>query len=494
MNLTAQDIDTLEEWWVAKSRINFLAYRQYIRSNNFLCNWFIEDLARHLQQFYLDLKANTKPILLVSTPPQHGKSWSILDFISWLSGMLPHLRTVYASYSDTLGIRCNTQLQRYFDSEKFKNIFPDFSIVRSNVVTLSTKAKRNSKLIEYLDAYGNPTDGQFRNTTVAGAITGESLDLGVIDDAFKGREQANSLSQSNKIWDWFTNDFNTRFSENAGLIVTATRWVVHDVIGRILDTTTEEDNIKVVNYPALAIDNELYRKVEEPLFPELKSKEFILKQKRRLIPVHFEALYQGSPTVEGGNIFKDGWWGWWRVLPQLKYTFITADTAQKTNNYNDWTCFHLWGYGEDDKIYLLDKFREKLEAPDLRREAELFYKEHDKKRVVVSDPILRGMYIEDKSSGIGLIQELRRKGLNIFEVARNTDKIARAQDVAPFVQTGKVFLNIDIPGVNNITKEGREFPHSTFDDDIDTLMTAVEVAFINQDSFNLLQAAMEADN
>jgi len=492
--LTAQDIDVLEDWWVHKSRINFLAYRQYMRADKYAGGWFMTDLAKQLQQFYVDLRAGLRPILLIQSPPQHGKSWTVTDFIAWVSGIWPEVRSIYASYSDTLGVRCNTQLQRFFDTEKHKKIFPDMKVSKSNVVTISDRARRNSRQIEFIDKDGKPTGGQFRNTTTGGPVTGESLDLGIIDDAVKGREQANSTTWSQKIWEWFTDDFNTRFSDKAGLLIITTRWTTHDIIARLLKIKDQlKGKLKIINYQAIATKDEKYRKKDEPLFPELKSLEFLEGKKAIMAQASWEALYQGNPTVTGGNLFKDHQWGWWKVLPQLKYKFITADTAQKIKTRNDWTIFQCWGYGIDDRIHLLDKLREKFEAPELRREAEIFYKKHDSRRINLTDPILRGMYIEDKSSGTGLLQELRRKKLKVIEVPRYTDKYFRAEDALPYIDAGKVMLNTDIPGIDNLTKEGREFPNGDFDDDIDTLMTAVEVAFINKDKSNLLQAAMEAD-
>jgi len=486
MNMTAHDIDVLEEWWVQKSRVNFLAYRKYMRSNTYVDGWFMTDLANQLQKFYVDLKNGLRPILLIQSPPQHGKSWTVTDFAAWISGVWPTLRLIYASYSDTLGVRCNLQLQRFFDSEKHRRIFPDMAIsanIRGNV-------KRTSKQIEYLGEDGEPTGGQFRNTTTGGPVTGESLDLGLIDDAVKGREQANSIAWSQKIWEWFTDDFNTRFSDKAGLLVITTRWTTHDIPARIL---AQKRVIRTINYQAIATKDEKHRKCGEPLFPELKPLDFLCDKKDLMSSASWEALYQGNPTITGGNLFKDEWWGWWKVLPVIKYKFITADTAQKAKTQNDWTVFQCWGYGVDDKIYLLDKIRERFEAPELRREAEIFYKKHDTRRVNLTDPILRGMYIEDKSSGTGLIQELRRKKLKVIEVPRHIDKYLRADDAAPYIESGKVQLNTDISGIDNITKEAREFPNGEFDDDIDTLITAIEIAFINKDKSSLLQAAMEMD-
>ncbi len=481
IDLTPEDIDTIEDWWVKKSRVNFLAYRQFMHSRNFKKNWFIADLCKQLQDFYIDLKAGKRPILLLQTPPQHGKSFSISDFIAWIMGKIESLRVIYASYSDTLGIRCNTFLQRSFDSGKYKKIFPDFNIAPTSGNTLSNKARRNSKLIETWEG-DEPDDltesGYFRNTTVAGPITGESLDVGVIDDAVKGREQANSITWSEKVWEWFTDDFLTRFSETAGMIIITTRWTTHDIIARIKSSSIE--NIKSKNYQAIATKNEEKREEGEALFPQLKSLEFLKGKKAIMADSSWESLYQGNPTISGGNVIKDDWWMWWKVLPKLTYKFITVDTAQKDKVKNDWTVFQCWGYGVDGRIYLLDKVREKMLAPVLRKEAEIFYKKHDTRRINRDEPILRKMYIEDKSSGIGLIQELRRKRLKVEEVPRSTDKYLRAEDCAPYIETGLVVLNVDVPGVGNLTKEAREFPNGEFDDDFDTCMTAIEVSFIGK--------------
>jgi len=489
MGLAAEDIDLIEDWWVRKSRVNFLAYRQFLRYGNFYPEWFIADLCSKLQQFYIDFKAGKRPILLIQSPPQHGKSWSVSDFISWILGLDNMLRVIYATYSDTLGTRCNLGQQRQIDSEKYQKIFPE--------TRLSQKrggAIRNTTHLEIIDSEGKVTEGQFRNTTVEGRVTGESLDIGVIDDAVKGRAEANSITKSQKIWEWFTDDFNTRFSDLAGLLIIMTRWTTHDVIARLknLKEDYEDSKFTIVNYQAVATKDEKHRKQGEPLFPELKSLTFLKGKQKLMAQSSWEALFQGNPTVTGGNLFKDNWWAWYTELPKLKYKFITADTAQKTKTQNDWSVFQCWGMGIDTRIYLLDKIRDKWESPDLRREAEIFYNKHNTPRINVDDPTLRGMYIEDKSSGSGLIQELRRRRIKVTEVQRAVDKYTRGEDSAPFVEMGMVVLNTGVNDVGNLTKEGREFPNGDFDDDIDTLMTAIEISYINKDTTNLLKEAMEA--
>ncbi len=488
MNYTAEDIDAMENWWINKSRNNFLAYRMFMRHGIFKNSWFTTDVCRVLQQFYADYKAKKRPVYILNTPPQHGKSFGVMDLISFIIGDKPNTKVIYASYAERLGKRCNKALQRTFEHEKYRKIFPEL-----NVTNPQNKGEYNSELIETWNKDEKDFPGFFRNTTVNGAITGDTMDIGVIDDPVKGRKEARSMVVSQSVWEWFEDDFDTRLSEYAGILIIMTRWVTHDLTARIKELNP---GVKIFNYQAIATSDEKHRQAGEPLFPELKSLEFLENKKQRSTTESWESLYQGNPTITGGNMIKDTWWVWWKVLPVIKYKFITADTAQKAKEQNDWTCFQCWGFGIDGRIYLLDKMREKLEAPDLRRKAEVFYKKHDTPRMELNDPILRGMYIEDKSSGTGLIQELKKLKLKIHEVPRNAgnDKIFRCEDASPYIEAGLVCLSVDVPGVDNIEKEGREFPNGEFDDDIDCTFTAIEIAFINKSTTGGLKAAMEADN
>lgn len=470
-SLTLTDVELYQDYWDDISRDNFYAYRQYIGQPSFLKGWFQRDLSRHLQKFCFDLFDGKKPILIIEAPPQHGKSRAVSEFLSWILGKMPWIRIIFASYSDRLGVRANRFLQRTIDSEKYQRIFNNVMLGSQKVATLAGRVLRNNEIFEIVDH-----DGSFRNTTVNGSVTGESLDLGVIDDPVKGRAEANSKTIQEKTWDWFTDDFYTRFSENAGLLLILTRWSVMDLAARLIES---EKNIKVVTYMAIAEANEEHRSEGEPLFPEHKSLEFLLKRKNKMSPANWASLYQQHPVIESGNIFKFEHWRWWPVLPKLKYKFIVADTAQKKNNWNDPTVFQCWGYGVDENIYLLDMFRDRIEAPELRKQAKLFYSKHDTSRINDDDPVLRGMWIEDKSSGTGLIQELKRDQLKIKAIPRNIDKIERAHDATPYIEAGLVYLNESIRNVSYVTDEATVFPNGTHDDAIDCTMNAIEVAFIH---------------
>jgi phage terminase large subunit-like protein len=277
------------------ARTDFLAFRRQIRPH-MLVGWWIEEVAGHLQQFYDEMMDGKRPKLAITAPPQSGKSWTITDFIAYVAGRNPERKTIFGSYSDDLGIRTNLDLQRIFVSEQFQKIFPDTRISEEAVVSGGfDRWKRNSSLIEYIDQ-----PGSFRNTTVSGQINGMELHLGVIDDPLKGRAEAHSPTMRNKTWEWFADDFLSRFAKDGALLCIMTRWHVDDILGRYAEKFPE---VRILRYPAIAEHDELHRRKGEALFPEHKPLDFLLERKKLLTQPSWESIYQQHPIVVGGGQF-----------------------------------------------------------------------------------------------------------------------------------------------------------------------------------------------
>lgn len=463
------DVELLDQLAAMEARESFWAYRRYINPK-LKIGWWQKEMAAELQLFYEQLAEGQRPKLVIEAPPQHGKSKMIVEFITWVAGKDPDLKTIYTSFSERLGVRANLQCQRIYESEKYKKVFPETLI---NSVGMSAgdakNATRNREMLEYVGR-----EGYFRNTTVRGSITGESLDLGVIDDPIKGREEAGSEAIRDKTWDWFTDDFFTRFSDDAGLLAILTRWHVDDPIGRL--RLQLGDEVRVVSYPAIATKNEQHRKIGEPLFPEHKSLEFLLERKAAMAAVNWEALYQQNPQIVGGEIIKGQHFARYKQPPIIKQRMVYADTAQKTAERNDFSVFECWGKGEDNKIYLLDLIRGKWEAPELERRAIAFWNKHKAADAVVLGA-LRKMKVEDKSSGTGLIQSIKAKGqIPIEGVERNKDKYTRVMDVLGYIESGYVCLPEDAPFTNDFIEECEAFTADDshlHDDQVDPMIDAI---------------------
>lgn len=469
-----------------QARRDFWAFRQFM-APDMLLGWWQRDAARHLQQFRDDLRAGLRPKLIIQAPPQHGKSETIVDFIAWLSALDPDLRTIYASFSDRLGIRANVSLQRIIEAEKFQRAFPDLRLSGLNAGTNANgQALRNRDILEFVGRRGF-----FRNTTVRGSVTGESLDLAVLDDPIKGREEANSETVRDRTWEWLTDDFLTRFSSKAGLLCILTRWHIDDPAGRLIEA---DPSVKVLHYPAIAEDRDdrsevdrANRNVGEALFPELKPLEFLQGQRRNMDPWSWEALYQQRPTVAGGNLFKIDQFKRHSIGEHRPYVrrMIFADTAQKTGQQNDYSVLQCWGMGKDGAIYLIDQARGRFEAPELEKVARQFWAKH-KNTDAPGAGHLTAMMVEDKVSGTGLIQQLGRGAgaIPVKGIKRTTDKYSRALDALPSIAAGLVSLPTDAPWSKELLAEIAAFPGGKHDDQVDPLLDAVANLLLTS-SYNL---------
>ena len=462
-----------------EARSNFWKYRQYLNPR-MVKGWFQREVALALQQFYVDWKAGLKPILLLQTPPQHGKSHSVIDFLSWAAGLDPEAKIIYGSYSDRLGIRANLRLQRTFDSIKYKRLFPKTAINDSNVVTLAGRKLRNHEIIEFLN-----TEGSFRNTTVSGPVTGESLDLGVIDDPIKGRAEASSPTIREKTWSWMTDDFYSRFSENGGLIMIMTRWHLDDPAGRVI---AELPNVRVLRYPAIAEKDEPNRKKGEPLFPQFKSLDFLEKRKSVMTKSGWESVYQQNPIIVGGDMFPVEKF---RIDPQppnkkdIRYTVRYWDKAATEGGDGAFSCGVLIHDMNDGTSVISDVRRGRWSASN--REIRI-------KQTAEIDRSTWGYNMEtwiEREPGSGGKESaeltiINLKGHNVKEDRVTGKKEVRAEPYAAQVQHGNVRLVLG-PWNQEFIDEHEVFPNGPQKDQVD----AAAGAFMKASNKSMYDASLK---
>lgn len=210
----------------------------------------------------------------------------------------------------------------------------------------------------------------------------------------------------------------------------------------------------------------------EILFPERMPREFVEKCKQRGSLV-WNALYQQRPTAKGGRLIKSEWFGEYSVLPPMQWRAVYGDTAQKTKEVNDFSVFEHWGLGTDGYIYLIDMIRGKWEADELQRRAVAFW---EKCKTLKNGP-LRHMAIEDKSSGTGLIQNIRKKAIcPIKAIQRDKDKYTRLMDVQGYIESGYIKLPSSAPFINDflVEMEAINPDFNTHDDQLDPMMDAID--------------------
>jgi predicted phage terminase large subunit-like protein len=208
----------------------------------------------------------------------------------------------------------------------------------------------------------------------------------------------------------------------------------------------------------------------ELMFPERFSEAQVSELEKTLGSYGTAGQLQQRPAPRGGGILKESWFKYWTKEPRLEFRTIHADTAQKTGQENDYSVFQCWGRSVTGEAVLLDQIRGKWEAPELLIQCRAFWRKHLAAQTAAK---LRGLYVEDKSSGTGLVQTLRREGIPVLAVQRNNDKISRGYDAAPFIESGNVLLPADAPWLSDFLAEVGSFPGGAHDDQLDPMFDAI---------------------
>jgi predicted phage terminase large subunit-like protein len=204
-----------------------------------------------------------------------------------------------------------------------------------------------------------------------------------------------------------------------------------------------------------------------------------------------------TPTPFGGVVFDRRSWKYYekynprtnKITVQgdqkvkLIYKHMYIDSAMKTESRHDYSVIQLWGMGEDGRIYLLDQLRGKYEAPELKKRALEFFDKHE---YHLHNNVMgvRSRKIEDKASGIGLIQEIQAlRGRGYVEgIPRDRDKVSRAYTALPALDEGLVCLPSDaifLPGyLEEFDRFTAEMTHR-YDDQIDPTLDAIQDMILN---------------
>lgn len=448
------------------SRRNLSDFTNYTKPD-FIEGWFNRIIAKELQQFYFDVMAGKQPRLIIQAPPRSGKSELFSRrFPAWAFGQNPNLQIIAASYSTDLASRMNRDVQRIIDSEEYQGVFPETTLNGKNIATVSGQSLRNSEIFEIVGHAG-----AYRSAGVGAGITGMGADIGIIDDPVKDAKEANSQTIRDAVWDWYTTTFYTRLSPKSGILLGMTRWHEDDLAGRLLrEMGNDGDQWRIVSFPAIAEEDEEYRNEGEALHPERYDLERLTKIKKAVGSQAWNALYQQRPSSKGGDIIKGAWFKRYSVLPRMKRIIITADTAQKTKQHNDYSVLFVAGVGHDGGVYVLDLIRGKWEAPELEQKVSDVWNKYR------SMPVHK-VYIEDKSSGTSLIQNIQRKQrIPIEGVQVDTDKYTRVLGVQGYIESGYIYLPNDAEWIEDFIKECEAFTATDshkHDDQVDAMVMAI---------------------
>jgi predicted phage terminase large subunit-like protein len=451
MGLTkAEEIELirlLEEEEKAKAKTNYLNYARYtnkdfvdLRHSLFLCDTINTALITRDKMLKGEIPQGNQYIM-ISMPPRHGKSMSVTETLpSYFMCRYPMSKVILTAYSSTLA--------------------NDFS--RSN-----SKKIEEYKLFNVKVATDNQDRTHYTNGSecikagILGGITGKGAHLMIIDDPIKTAEEARSEVQREKIWKEWISSLSTRIEPPAIIILIMTRWHEDDLAGRLLNNEYAKPlPWKVINLPLEAEKNDVLGRAEgEPLWIDRYGYDFI--KERKQYPESFNALYQGRPTSEEGNIFKREAWQYYdyskAFIDSLPVLVMSVDASFKDTVTSAKCSIQVWGkkganYYKVDNNTALMGFTATIQAM---------------KNMLAKYPRIGAKYIEDKANGSAIIEVLNKQIGGFIPVkadAGTGGKVARAHAVEPFVTSGNVFLPRGQTWVHDYVEEMASFPNGTYAD------------------------------
>ncbi|HFV4526459.1 TPA: terminase family protein, partial [Escherichia coli] len=350
LNRNAQIYELHKELAIRSARKNLLDFTLYTNPQ-YETGWFNELLCAELDHFLDEVKAGNMPRLMVFAPPRSGKSeLCSRRFPAYVLGQHPSWNIISCSYSSDLSDRMSRDVKRIITSDKYADVFPDVKIPSGRSLAGGIN---KTELWEPVDAKGELHGGSYRSAGVNGGITGQGMNIGVIDDPAKDYKTASSPTYQEAVMDWYDTTFFTRVDPKInGIVIILTRWHQNDLAGQLLKLAEEGgERWRVVSFPMEAEKEEIHelngnvyrlRNPGEILFPERMPREFVEKCKQRGSLV-WNALYQQRPTAKGGGLIKSEWFGEYSVLPPMQWRAVYGDTAQKTKEVNDFSVFEHWG-------------------------------------------------------------------------------------------------------------------------------------------------------
>lgn len=404
-------------------------------------------------------------------PPSHAKTNVVgIYYPAWLIGNRPDIHIGYIGNSERKAIDQSIAVRDTItDNPRYQRLFPH---VKPNE---SKGWSQDRWFVKRPSA--EDKDATFKAAGVGGDVIGSRFDLLIMDDV-QDEENVGTPYMRDKLVTWVARTSMSRVTPERGrAVLIMTRWHEDDLIA-----WAERAGFLIVHMPAESETNEVYatfRRFGEvvgrvlvhdrgpALWPELWPVEKLAGKKLELGPHLYAAMYQGTPVPAGGSIFQDSWWRRYDAVPHLIYKIQSWDTAFSAKSSADWSVCTTWGVGNDHKFYLLDMWRGRINSPDLKPKAVELFGEHHPNAVIV----------EERASGQGLIQELRKDtSLPVIPVKdKNQDKVMRAHTVTGYFESGVVRIPKAqrAPWIDKFCSELEMFPNGTYDDIVDSAVHAV---------------------
>lgn len=411
--------------------------------------------------------------LIINLPPRYLKSVICsIALPAFILGYNPSAKIMCISYGEELASKLAADCKSVMEADWYKALFPE------------TRIRTDKKSV--MDFETTNHGGRFA-TTISGAVTGRGADWIIIDDPLKPIDAFSDI-QREKVNELYGNTVNSRLNDkNTGrILVVMQRLHAHDLSGFLFEN---DPDFKSIVLPLIAVQDEEWqiknritkmimtyeRKKGELLHPEREGEKVVNSYRNSMSPFVFSAQYQQNPMPIGSGMIKQEWITTYQELPKLSKIILSWDTASKTTETNAYSACVVIGVGKDQKYYLLEVFRGRLDFPSLTRKVKELSDKYEGK---MSGKIIT--LVENASSGISLCQTLKGKITNLIPVSCKSSKEQRFDIVALKTEQGELlFPGQYEPWFKSFEDEFLTFPNSLFKDQCDALSQALNYSLEN---------------
>ena len=277
--------------------------------------------------------------LMITMPPQHGKSEGATRRLpAFVLGQDPDKRIAIVSYNAIKARKFNRELQRIMDDDRYYELFPQTLLAGQASYQEQGRRSRNyARNSDECEIVGY--QGSFKTIGVGGSLTGEPVDMLIMDDLYKDAASAWSPVIRQNVADWYDTVASTRLHNDSQQLLVFTRWHMEDLAGRLLEQEGVYDPIEnpqgwlLVSFPAIQNrppSEQDPRAEGKPLWPERHSLEKLLEIKGRS-PTVFESLYQQNPQPSQGLMYEE--FTCYTDLPSRSYSVAYIDAADSGADY-----------------------------------------------------------------------------------------------------------------------------------------------------------------
>ena len=307
---------------------DFDAYCRYIEWNRPREKRFYEPRRKMLKQVADALQRladDELDTLGISLPPGVGKTTIAIFFICWLAGRNPEKPILGGSHSNSFLRGVYDECLRIMDPEGeylWADVFPGVSICATNAkdMRIDLGEPKRFQTIE-LSSVGSNNAGKVR-----------CEQLLYVDDLVSGIEQALSRERLDKLWEQFTTDLLQRRIGGCKTLIIATRWSVHDPMGRLETANEDNPRAQFIRFPALNENDESNFDYENSVG---FTTNFYRQQREIMDEVSWKALYQQEAVERFGLVFEAERLRRYFKLPDAEPDAIIAvcDTKEQGNDY-----------------------------------------------------------------------------------------------------------------------------------------------------------------